>query len=105
MQQPQKQGQNQQQQTKVQGNKGSSGEKKRGEDLVVDNVGKESNKAKSEARKSCEVGKGREASKFGEFLDVICYNCGRLGLHKANCKNQWFVSFARVRIMWWKLVR
>jgi hypothetical protein len=36
---------------------------------------------------------------------VICYNCGRLGLHKANCKNQWFVSFARVRIMWWKLVR
>jgi hypothetical protein len=71
----------------------------------VDNVGKESNKAKSEARKSCEVGKGHEASKFGEFLDVICYNCGRLGHHKANCKNQWFVSFARVRIMWWKLVR
>jgi hypothetical protein len=27
-----------------------------------------------------------EGSKFGEFADVICYNCGTLEHHKANCK-------------------
>jgi hypothetical protein len=31
-------------------------------------------------------GKKVEPSKFGEFVDIICYNCGTLGHHKANCK-------------------
>jgi hypothetical protein len=40
-----------------------------------------------------------EGNKFGEFVDVICYNCGTPGHHKANCKkNLRFALFARVRI-------
>jgi hypothetical protein len=31
-------------------------------------------------------GKKVDAIKFGDFIDVICYNCGTLGHHKANCK-------------------
>jgi hypothetical protein len=27
-----------------------------------------------------------EANKFGDFMDVICYNCGNPGYHKASCK-------------------
>jgi hypothetical protein len=47
-----------------------------------------------------ELGNGAEKSKYGYFADVICYNCGVLGHHKARCKkNPWSVSSARGKIM------
>lgn len=27
-----------------------------------------------------------DQSRFGSFVDVVCYNCGVPGHHKANCK-------------------
>jgi hypothetical protein len=30
--------------------------------------------------------RGIDISKFGEHVDVICYNCGTPGHHKASCK-------------------
>jgi hypothetical protein len=38
-----------------------------------------SGKAKEDNRKA-------DLTKYGEFVDVVCYNCGTPGHHKANCK-------------------
>lgn len=37
-----------------------------------------------------DISKGLDVSKYGEFVDVICYNCGVPGHHKAGCKKPRF---------------
>jgi hypothetical protein len=54
------------------------------EDTKLDNVGliagaHDSDVGKTETKKV-------EANKFGDFVDVICYNCGNPRHHKASCK-------------------
>jgi hypothetical protein len=34
-----------------------------------------------------------DGNKFGEFVDVICYNCGTPGHHKANYKKKVKICF------------
>jgi hypothetical protein len=57
-------------------------------------LNKDINKLKEEiTNRECNAGrleiqKGYENSRFGDFADVICYNCGLPGHHKASCKKQ-----------------
>ena len=75
---------------------------------LVNHLGKiqENNKKKNqEGSSSTAKEEGVKAAKQDSYVDVICYNCGIPGHHKANCSKPRICFICKKSNMWWRNVQ